>query len=212
MPIICTLLTGDWPDKTKLGEKYVRIAYDSVKKFAPGIDFVCLSDREIEGVPTLFVRKMPGYCFEKLQLFRHGIFPAGTRVLFMDLDTAIVGPLDPLLTVSADVPVFLNDKGPDRTWKDRLGGGLFTFITGPEYYSVWDKFGWQVATDEEWFALNFGNRWNSWDGLLPGKIMSYKWDVIRHKRPIDDARVIFFHCQPRPHTVQLPWNPYRPFK
>lgn len=217
--VVCCLLTGDWPNNWKehpckhmdrvraiagLGERYVSTLGKMVAQFAPEAEFWCFSDRLIPGVKTKLITKMPGYCFEKLYIF--SAFPVGTRVLYMDLDTVIVGDMTPLLTADVSTPVFLNDKGPNGDWADRLGAGLFSFIASHQLAHLAAE-GNHDGTDEDWFAETF-TKWKGWDVVAPGAVLSYKWDVRNRKTPVAGASVVFFHCDPRPHRVKAAWNPH----
>lgn len=210
---ICCLLMRDWPNDKKyapgLGERYVKRLQMMAHRWAPDADFTCYSDHPIDGVRTRHVSPLTGYCWEKLYLFQPGEFAPGDRVLYVDLDTVICGDLTPLLYVDLAQPIFLDDRGPDGNWPNRrLGAGLFLFEYGPEVYHFWEDFldCAPPATDELWFDQKLRGAWRSWSDAAPGKVLSYKWDIARRKQLIGDARVIFFHCQPRPHTVNLPWN------
>ena len=58
--------------------------------------FVCFSDRELEGIKT--VKLIPGYegWWNKMQMFNTD-FRLGNRVVYLDLDTLIVDNIDWLL-------------------------------------------------------------------------------------------------------------------
>jgi hypothetical protein len=228
MIYVCCLLTRDWPNNVKdhpgigacvdrtrkpvpgLGERYVHVMQRMIAEHAPEARFKCFTDRPmIPGVPTVYVERTEGYCTEKLQLFRPNMFPAGARVLYVDLDTAIVGDLAPLLSVPLDLPVFLNDKGPRGKWADRIGAGLFSFEAG-RHDEVWRQFN-AAPTDEAHFAQCFKREeWRSWDDAAPGAVRSFKWDVSKRKdwrtASLGDARVVVFYGDPRPHRVNAPWN------
>jgi hypothetical protein len=226
---VCCLFTRDWPNNVQdhpslpgcvdrdrppiagLGERYVRVMQQSIAQHAPGAEFVLLCDRDIPGVNVVRIDRTDGYCTEKLYLFKPGMFPAGSRVLYMDLDTAVVADLAPLLSVPLDLPVFLNDKGPRGKWPDRIGAGLFSFEAG-RHDEVWSKFH-GAATDEAYFAQFFKREeWRSWDDVAPGTVRSFKWDIMRQRpwrtAPLGDARAIIFYGDPRPHRVNAPWNPH----
>ncbi|MGB8985389.1 MAG: hypothetical protein WCC37_02040, partial [Candidatus Sulfotelmatobacter sp.] len=111
MIYVCCLLTRDWPnnvadhpgigtcvDRTRkpisgLGERYVHVMQGMIAKYAPEAIFRCFADRDIPGVPVTRIERSEGYSTEKIQLFAPYTFPIGSRVLYVDLDTAIVGDL-----------------------------------------------------------------------------------------------------------------------
>ena len=94
MIVACVLKSGG-----EYEVKHVMALRDQILSHSPDADIVCLSDVDF----TLhFVRRVPlthgwpGW-WSKLELFRPGALPVGERVLYLDLDTTIVGPIDDLL-------------------------------------------------------------------------------------------------------------------
>jgi hypothetical protein len=88
---------------TAYGPEYVNILFDMVRRNLisgyPG-RFVCLTDDPtglVAGIETL---PLPGNIetwWGKLYMFKRGLFADGERVIFMDLDTLIIGDLGPLV-------------------------------------------------------------------------------------------------------------------
>ena len=213
--------------------------------------FVCFTDaaRRIEGVPT---RPLPeglhGF-FSKLYVFAPTAFPVGQRVVYLDLDTAITGQLDDICRIPLEAPVALSNVWAPG----HIGSGLLSFRAGKAVHRFWNDFeqcigqgspyshpnpgkppprvpgtlfqwgpmGTGIRTDEQWL-MNYAP-WESFQKLLPGRLLSYKHEVIgamiKHMRlpgpppkpPGWDPRkenvmMVYFHGQPRPHTVVKPWN------
>lgn len=208
----CCVLTGNWPGDFKaarkvvpdLGAHYVRSLYEQVSRWAPRNipwRFVCFTDRcEIPGVPTRSL--LPGVYsyFNKLQLFASGAFPVGSRVLFFDLDTWIVGDWTPLAQVALNFPVYLCNEWDGR----RLPAtGVMSWRAG-DLSHIWEDFvphaqgrppfaGHKcIRTEEEWIH-QYTDECFYWQGLLPGYFSSAKRDAVKGKS------VVYYHGRPRPH-------------
>lgn len=220
--VVCSFLTGIWPLNRSVGDRYAQIVARTVAQRAPDAEFVLFTDRAaIAGVNCRPLPKLAGW-FGSLYQFSPDAFPEGTRVLSIDLDTAIIGDLAPLLTADLDTLVGINDRGITGEMPPRLANGVMSWIAGPRYWPIWLNFkpfiGGKppfkyklspkpIATDEAWLALHIGPEWRGWDTAAPGTVVSYKWHILRHELPIGDARVVYFHGRPRPHAVDESWNP-----
>jgi hypothetical protein len=79
-------------------EKWVyRLCEDAKKYCSSGYDFVCLSDREIDGIKTIPLIHDWSTYWCKIELFRKGLFT--NPVLYIDLDTLICGDVSKLMSV-----------------------------------------------------------------------------------------------------------------
>lgn len=220
---VCCVLTGNWPGEFKaarkvvpdLGAHYVRSLYEQVTRWAPRNvpwRFLCFTDRpEIPGVTCRPL--LPGVYsyFNKLQLFRDSAFPSGSRVIFFDLDTWIVGDWSPLAQVALDRPVFLRNEWDGKSLP---ATGVMIWRAGDLLTTrLWDSFapqaqdrppykpvlgdGLLIRTEEEWihqWVVPFGE-WQAWQNFLPGHFSSAKRDATMGKT------VVYFHGRPRPHEV-----------
>jgi hypothetical protein len=217
---IVSFLTGNWPATAALGDRYARVMAASYAKHAPGAEFVLFTDRKaISGVNTRTLPNLGGW-WGSLYQFSPEAFPEGSRVFSVDLDTAIVGDLTPLLEVDLTTLVGIDDRGPRAEWRNKLTNGVMSWIAGPRYYQIWEDFkknvggkppfrlpnGHPCVMDETWLNHYIGADWRGWDVK---NVMSYKWDFISMRRPVTpDTRIVYFHGQPRPHQVNQPWNPH----
>lgn len=216
---VVTVLSGDWPHSApQLGVKYVKALREQVWSYVPRLPFICFTDREIPGVCTRYLPPwLPGW-WGKLYAFAPSNFPLNSRIIVMDLDTVIAGPLDDILTVPLDKPVFIRD-----AWFNRhAGSGLFSFRVSARTAQIWNDFphgskgppflhpeDGLKSTDEHWLHtyLNKGG-WASWDELVPGQCVSYKHHLHQSCEPLpEDVRVVYFDGAPRPHEVEASWNP-----
>jgi hypothetical protein len=164
-------------------------------RYAPDTEFLCLRDE-------LLPENWPGW-WCKLSLFT---LPG--PILYMDLDTVIVGDLAPLLE-AATQHRFIALRNPLPT-PSRFGSGLMAwsgdmshiyrrFADDPWHHmarcttqKLWGDQGF-IAEDEPNPVF--------WQDLFPGEILSWKVDC---KAGVpDEARVVYFHGTPRPWDVEL---------
>lgn len=224
MIYIATLLTGTWPENSNLGESYVHALYGMAQHYAPyGMPwrFVCFTDREwIKGVPTRPVPYPALGWFNKAYLFSLEAFPRNSRILFLDLDTAIVGDWSPFVDYEPGDLVALRN-----VWGGGFGSGIMGWDVNPCYYPWWSRLRVQgvprgMRTDEQWFRAQMEKdnmSWRPWDTVAPGRALSYKAHIMGFDAGLEQkyvltpeaaqaARIIYFHGEPRPHTVNQKWN------
>lgn len=170
--------------------------------------FVCFTDQPEdlpEGIETApLPANLPGW-WSKLALFREGLFPAGDRVLFFDLDTVITGPIDALASWQGDGLAILRD----FYRPNGLQSSVMAWCAD-EHVDIWESyasFGCPMTDpggDQRWIEQNLSAaEVVLWQGLFPGAFVSYK-----QTRGIpQDASVVVFHGRPRPHEVVDGWVP-----
>lgn len=176
---------------------------------APDQLFVCLTDTAVPGVVTTpLLHRWPGW-WSKLELFRPGVFPAGERVLYLDLDTTLVGPIDDLLA-RAEPFLALADfyRRPPVVPERGLGSGLLMwtageqdslyteFATSPEAFMVWHGHG----GDQRFIEQRRLTATTFWEDVVPGQVVSYKVHCRERGVP-HGARVVCFHGPPKPWQV-----------
>lgn len=206
--------------------------YGTAQHFAPpGIPwrFTCFSDRPIRDVPTAPVPDSNLGWFNKAYLFGPDAFPAHSRVLFLDLDTAIVGDWTPFVNYQNGPLIALRNVWGRQDGNEAFGSGLMGWDTLPNYWQWWrrlEKGGIPrgMRTDEQWFKMMLDTDfhhfpgWRSWDDVAPGRALSYKAHVMGFDAGLEKkltltpeqaraARIIYFHGDPRPHVVNQKWNP-----
>jgi hypothetical protein len=123
LTVACLFVQGEYPYTTE----YVWRLYDMVLRWA-GRDFrfVILTDQpdhvDFQEFHTVGIQKLPGLAYwSKLELFNPARDWTG-RVLYLDLDTAIVGPLDPIIDVPHRFAITSDPPDPDRPrTHDRFG-------------------------------------------------------------------------------------------
>lgn len=180
-----------------------------LQKYAPLYEHICLTDVDVPGVKCQPLKyKWPSW-WAKMELFRPDIVG---DVLFIDLDTVIVGSLDDVLKQRK--LTMLRDFYRDGTrLKEGLGGGLMLlpeqvraepwgyFSTHPETYMRTYPRGEQHLL--ETYYLSHAQRWQD---VVPGQVVSWKVhcngaNVFKLPQIPADARIVCFHGQPRPWQV-----------
>ena len=172
---------------------------------APDVPFVCLSD---DLVPWVEVRPLkhgwPGW-WSKIELFRRDVFRAGTRVLYLDLDTTIIGSLDELLERPEP---FLGIKDFTRR-PAGLTSGLMAWTAGGEASAIYERFTVDAAAimrrcgifgDGAWIAEQVQGHETFWQDVVPGQVVSYK--VHCRSGVPAGARVVCYHGTPKPWHVE----------
>lgn len=195
--VACVLKSGgdfDWDYVSRLREG-VRAHLTLDHEFVCLTDIVEKSEHFIDDTVIPLTRGWPGW-WSKLELF--GV---EGPLLYFDLDTMIVGNIDPLAAMMYDAEPTLqiiHDFYHPTLYQSTLMGW------GPYSMShVLDKFA--VRADRTMRNHGGDQQWLMAAGVpmtaidLPG-IYSYKVHVQGKGVP-DDARVVCFHGRPRPHEV-----------
>lgn len=172
--------------------------------------FRCLADREITGIDTLVPdEQWPGW-WSKLLLFRY----AGGQVLYLDLDTVIVGNLDRLLSDRLSMPA---------NWGQSGHGGCQSSVMS--WNSDYENLGYiadlfdidQVQAPERGNCGAYGpkNLWGDQEYVTelmgdPGDVVkpmphvfSYRYHALGG--PPGDASIVCFHGEPKPAAVNAEW-------
>lgn len=198
---------------TAYGPEYVNILFDMVRRNLragyPG-RFVCLTDDPTgldEGIETL---PLPGDLetwWGKLYMFKRGLFPDGNRVVFMDLDTLIIGDIEPLLNYQGEFATL-----KDFYFPNQVGPAIITWKAGGVATSIWEEWDAQgrprmAGGDLVWINNldqgHFARRIDKLQDLLPGYFCSFKADC--HPYPPKGVKVVCFHGQPKPDNCATPW-------
>lgn len=198
-PIICCIKVG-----TKYSAEYVnRLAGAVARRTTKPHDFLCLTDDALGlTCPTAPIETdLPGW-WAKLVLFKPHWALRDRRVVFLDLDTVIVGNIDFLLEYDGPFAILRDFYRPDG-----YGSAIMAFAPGCE--DIWDQFHRDTINvmhgDQDWILQCVDpEKADRWQDLHPGKIMSYKVDCALGVP--EGAAIIAFHGEPRPHEVtHLSW-------
>ena len=198
--VVTVLKTGAWRQQQiqrAYGPDHVHWIQQQVKRWAPaGTRFVCLSDQPISGVEVLPLQQdWPGW-WSKMELFHLDIGP----VLYLDLDTVIVGPLEQMMrhphrfTTFCQYPHRIAARpemvAPSRilcsgvmAWEGPRPDLYRAFQANPEHWM-------RVCTSmpycwgDQGFLSLFLDSFETWEELFPGSVGSYKWDLPQGSLPL----------------------------
>lgn len=191
--LICCVQAGNYLGR---GAEYVNALHRMIG------NLVCFTDDPtglndgIEARPL--PEKLDGW-WNKLALFKKGVFPEGEQVFYFDLDTLVISAPD-IFSYTGDFCALR-----DFYRRDGLGSGLMSWK--PEKcYDIWDK--WVEAGmpqpaggDQAWIETvkPDADRWQD----LYASVVSYKAHC--HPYPPGNASIICFHGEPRPHNCTQAW-------
>jgi len=196
------VVTVNWRNYQGMGVKYTDILFDSVRRNLPegfpGRFIVFTDDTSEEYAPGIEVRELPvnhlhGW-FNKLALFKDGLFPDGDRVVFFDLDTVITGKLDDLAAYDGPLALLRDYYRPFgrqssvMAWEAGKHGAIWSLYVDESYPLV-------MGGDQSWIE---GFEPAILQDIFPGMFASYKADHCQ-SGPRKGASVIVFHGHPRPH-------------
>jgi hypothetical protein len=165
--------------------------------------FVCLSDASGLGVETIpLINGWPGW-WSKMEMFYPGRFD--TPVLYLDLDTAVVDSIDDIV-LGHGFTVLRNFWRPDA-----IGSGIMAWDQTPS--DLYINFAHQAEQamrrytrsprlgDQGFIQDHFSADWMSfWQEKHPGRVVSYRKDVVPLGRRPRGASIICFGGKMRP------WN------
>jgi hypothetical protein len=174
----------------KYDASYVNILADMVARNCelPG-RFICLTNTDGSGLAEdIEVRPLPpGYdgWWNKLALFHPDALPVRSRIVFLDLDVIVCGPIEDLVRT----------KGIAADW---LQGGYNSSVM------VWDHGehveAWNLIRPQDMARLHGDQDWltelGGWDYLPTDWIVSYR--LHAQTFPPEGAKVVAFHGWPKP--------------
>lgn len=196
---------------TRYGPHFVNILYDMVRRHLNVPHrFLCFTDdpNGLRCETRPIVPNLPTW-WGKLTLFRH---PISGRMLFLDLDTVIVGNIDAF--AAYDGP-FCVVRPFYRDW----GFNSSIMSIAPDFgRQIWDIFArnpqaaidqchrladppWNNG-DQRWIELTVKSA-DYWQNIAPGQLVSYKVHCANGLPA--GARIVCFHGKPDPHEVADAW-------
>lgn len=199
--IACVLRSGG-----NYRPEHVQRMASQARTFAPGEAIVCLTDVLVPGVATVpLAYRWPGW-WSKLELFRPGAFPDGERVLYLDLDTTLLGPLDGLLARTEPFLALADFyRRPPVVPERGLGSGLLMWTAG-EQGALYEDFASAPEShmgrhgyggDQRFIEARKLAGTTFWEDVVPGQVVSYKVHCQAHRVPAG-ACVVCFHGRPKP--------------
>jgi hypothetical protein len=193
LSIACVLRSGGDFDA-----HWVRALEAGVRAHLPpvlrkAVRFVCLSDVDVpcERIPLL--HDWPRW-WPKLELFRPGLFSG--RVLYLDLDTLVVGDLSALCHYRGPFAM-LADFYRVRKGIKEGESGVMAWTPGPHTAAIYQAYtdGKDPAGDRDGHYIRSRVRHQYLQDLYPGQIVSLK--VHAKKKPPRGARLVCGHGPPR---------------
>lgn len=162
-------------------------------------DFVCYSDRVLEGIDCKLLAPGLSGWWNKLQLFKGDM---KGRVVYFDLDTLITGNIDWLLQYDGSF-LGIEDLGAINAHQPHLKGKLQSGVLAwRSEYMNWIYLEFMLQKDEivskfrgdgEYLDSIIKHR-DLLQDLFPKQLKSYKYEVYPDN--IDSASIICFHGRP----------------
>lgn len=206
-------VTVNWRNYEGRGVEYTRNLFDMVRRnLEAGTEgkFTVFTDAPNEDYgPGIEVRELPvkgltGW-WNKLVLFKGGLFPNFTRVIYFDLDTVITGPIDALAKYEGGFAILR-----DVYRATGMQSSVMTWRVG-EQTGIWKTFeraGFPQTDpggDQAWIESHCVKGMTvRLQDVFPDMFVSYK--VSGGALPAK-ASVCIFHGRPRPHQVTEGWVP-----
>ena len=198
---------------TKYGPEYVNNLYAMVARhldLGTEGNFICFTD-DAEGLAEgINPWPIPPYLSDsgwwaKLYLFAPGVFALKDRVVYFDLDTVIVGDLDEICRFEPPKGRLLILRDYYRPEGMQASAMMWRGGFGAEIWQSWARAGRPEIpgkSDQNWIERVVT------DPIIlqeqfPGSFVSYK--VHCQPFPPEDAVVVDFHGEPKPHNCGRSW-------
>ena len=195
------------------GSEYVNILKDMISRnLSKDIlaRFVCMTD-DIQGLTDgIEIIKLPEDLetwWGKLYMFKRGLFRDGERIVFMDLDTLVIGSLDEIVKYEGQFATLKDFYHPQQ-----LGPAVILWEAGEYASAIWDEW---VAEGKPrhpmgdlWWLNNldqgrFRKDIDKLQDLFPNKFVSFKADCNPY--PPIGTSIVCFHGQPKPANCMVEW-------
>jgi FkbM family methyltransferase len=216
--VVYCVKVGNGEYRSEHVNKLYRMVTENLSTDVKG-KFVCITDNSAgldEGIAV--IQSDPNLVFlgwwAKMQLFNQEHDDA-EQCFYFDLDTVITGDLDEFLEyrgrfgILKDVYRTSSTNGRDNTALQSSVMSWAPDFGWNEIYAPWLREGFPHVRggDQAWIeecAQNgFIKDYDLLDKLFPGQLVSYKRDCIAGLPT--DARVVFFHGEPRPWNATDTW-------
>jgi hypothetical protein len=194
-----------WGDK--FGPEYVNRLYAGVQRNTTlDVAFHCFTENPKDIHPDVIIHPLPNFnltgWWNKLYLFS-GDLPISGRIVFMDLDTLIVGNIDDLLSHNTGFATlrdwFKAEKDPNTLV---INSSIMSFVVG-QHTHIWTNFmkdptkiakSIHPAGDQEWIRQQKPAELVFLQDLFPNQLYSYKSHCLGGLPP--NARIVCFHGKP----------------
>lgn len=206
MKIYTVLKVGEFYNRkirADYGPIHVKWMQRMCQKYAPGVEFVCLSNVDIDGVRVIpLERDWPGW-WSKIELFKY------SDVFYLDLDTVIIDNIEDIIGLDGFYALDLFQ--PNNKFIKILGSGLMSWnIDLSHIYKnfsneVIPQYNTRTKWGDQGYVHDQVGGYISFQQTFPGKIFSYKYSDIDQTNPA--GKIICFHGKPRPWEVEHSWIP-----
>ncbi len=205
---------------------YVNLLFRAVKDHMDHpFRFVCLTDEaegldpEIEPFPIpefgLKPERFRAGLWPKLSIFKPDLYSLKGRCLFIDLDSMIVGSLEPLFQLNGELIMIgggRNWKHPKKNLKPEAMSGVFAFDFGSQY-QIFETFcanrekAYAHSANDTVFIEKYGRNITFWPSDF---IVSFKHHLcqpfgkaffLEPNPPQPSTKIVAFHGDPRPIDV-----------
>jgi hypothetical protein len=186
--------------------KYVEMLHSQCQQFAPGIEFVCISDDPLVPGYVKMEHEWPKW-WPKMEIFK-----IQGPVLYLDLDTIIVSDLKSILD---NIPQYefiaIRDFYKDHKMQRTLGSGVMAWNGNMKY--LYEEFlkdpekNMAECTTSRWWGdqgfieKTIKNNVVYWQDIATNKLVS--WKVHCKNGVPKNAAIIAFHGKPKPWEVKL---------
>lgn len=193
------------------GADYIQRIFSSLEanlqNFNEPYRFWCITDdprtcpEDVRAIPS-----DPGLkgWWNKLSLFKPGIFPRGDRALYFDLDTMVIGDM-------ADIAGY---KGPFAAGRDfysnnHMNSSMMAWEVGnyDHIWNTWRNCGapqWDKRGDQFWIETMLRDLpMDYFQDLYPAQFVSLKADCRALGGIPPGVRLVAFHGRPRPHEINF---------
>lgn len=203
---------------SKYSNEYVNILCDSIVRnidSKTAFKFICFTnnaeglDIDIETRPLPSELEGRGW-WNKLYLFKDGLFPDGDRIVFFDLKNVIISSLDEVIAYKGKFANLRDFYRPDgqqsalMAWEANTLGHVWNeYVAGgyPDYVAAEGVIG-----DHVWLE-NVQPECDYWQDIFPDALKSYKAHDCHLGIP-KGAKIIFFHGKPWPEDIKDGWVPH----
>jgi len=168
--------------------------------------FTCFTDDATGLLPGIEARPLPhdgliGW-MNKVSLFKPGVFAEGERILWIDLDTLVINPIDDIASYDGEFAVL-----EDLLFPGQWGTGVMAW-RGGFGGSIWQRYVEAVFPNvqggDQFWLMHCAPRVDILQDLYPNQIASYK---VHGGQLSAHTRICCFHGWPRPHEVTSGWVP-----
>lgn len=203
--VVCVFWGNKYPTA------YIDRLYAAAERHLPdglNYQFYCITEQDIPGVICLKPRHDWPIWWNKMNMFDPSLLPPGPT-LYIDLDSVIVGDLEPIVRAKAEEPLIIVENFSMNKAHCAHNSSVMLFDSSDlRIAALFEAF--EADADRVMKALH-GDQCAIWRILRDNVanfdnrlIVSYKYSC-RGKGLPKDARAVIFHGKPDPHEVRDPW-------